>query len=200
MSTAILAGLTLAEEAALRVRLEQFVGLLLRWNRSIQVVSTTDPAELFERHVLDSLAVVPHVEPGARLVDVGAGGGFPGVIVALAQRTAQVTSLEPIHKKQAFLSTARRELGLDNYRALAERDLAHRSRPDFEPYDVAVSRATFAVPEWLERGLELVRPGGLVIAMEGREVHELPADTVRVEYPLGDRQRALLLRRRPRSA
>jgi 16S rRNA (guanine527-N7)-methyltransferase len=197
LPAAIAGALPGGELAAVEERLDRFMDLALRWNRSIQFMATGDRDELFERHVVDSLAVLPHLADGWRLVDVGAGGGFPGAIVALTRPDVAVTSLEPIHKKQAFLATVKRELGLANYRSFAERDDAHRRRVDFEPYDAAVSRATFAVPEWLERGLELVVPGGLVIAMEGREQHELPTGTERVVYPLGDRQRALLLRRRP---
>ncbi len=176
---------------------DRYIGLVICWNNSIKLVSNADPAELQDRHLGDCLAVIPQLGARSRVLDVGAGGGFPGVVIAIARSDVEVTSLEPIHKKHAFLSTVRRELGLENFRALAERDTAHTERPDFSPYDVAISRATFAVPEWLERGLELVRSGGIVIAMEARAQHELPSGTVRIPYPLGDRQRALLVRRRP---
>lgn len=192
----VLPEVTGAARAALEERLARFVALALKWNRAIQFVATGDADELFARHVVDSLALAPYLEPGWRVVDVGAGGGFPAVVLAIARPDLAITALEPIHKKHAFLATAKRELGLEGFRPLAERDDVHRARPDFAPYDAATSRATFAVPEWLERGLELVRPGGLVVAMEGREQHALPAGTSRVAYPLGDRQRALLLRRR----
>jgi 16S rRNA (guanine527-N7)-methyltransferase len=186
------------DRAALVHRLQAFVALVLRWNRSIQLTAANTATEVYDHHVLDSLAVVSHIGAGEqRVVDVGAGGGFPGVVLALARPNVRITSLEPIHKKQAFLATARRELAIDNFVSFAERDDAHRERADFVPYDGAVSRATFAIPEWLDRGLALVRPGGLVIAMEGRTQHPLPSATERIEYALGDRTRALLVRRRP---
>jgi 16S rRNA (guanine527-N7)-methyltransferase len=187
-----------AARAELVARLDRFVALVLRWNRSIQVTAADSAEEIFERHVLDSLAILElgELPERGRLVDVGAGGGFPGAVLAIARPELEVTSLEPIHKKHAFLATAKRELRLANFHALAERDDVHRQRPDFAPYDIAVSRATFAVPEWLDRGLELIGPGGLVVAMEGRDQHPLPAGTSRHSYPLGDRQRALLVRRK----
>jgi 16S rRNA (guanine527-N7)-methyltransferase len=194
---AVLGQLSPAELKRVQELFEGFLKLITRWNSSIKLVSSSDVGELRERHLIDSLAVVPHLDGGARLVDVGAGGGFPGVVIAIARPAIEVTSLEPIHKKHAFLATVRRELGLTNFTPIAERDEAHAARQDFVPYDIAISRATFAVPEWLERGATLVKPGGLVIAMEAREQHDLPEGTTRAPYPLGDRQRALLLRRRP---
>jgi 16S rRNA (guanine527-N7)-methyltransferase len=185
-----------ASAADAEARFDAFCSLLTKWNHSIKLVSMKAEGELRERHLADSLSIVPHVRSGDRVVDVGAGGGFPGVVIAIACPTAVVTSLEPIHKKHAFLATVRRELGLTNFQPLPERDQEHATSMGFIPYDVAVSRATFAVPLWLERGLALVRTGGIVIAMEGLDEHPLPTATVRVPYSLGDRRRSLLVRTR----
>jgi 16S rRNA (guanine527-N7)-methyltransferase len=195
--SAFVAALPIDAPTDLEARLDRFVALLERWNRSIQLVATRDAAEIFARHVVDSLAALPHLPPGTRLVDVGSGGGFPGAVLALASPRLEVTALEPVHKKHAFLNSIRRDMGLPGFRPLAERDDAHRRRTDFVPYDAAISRAAFPVGEWLERGLSLVRPGGIVLGMEGRERSTLPTDTQRHEYRLGDRTRALLLRQRP---
>ena len=172
---------------------DKYVALLNRWAAAVSLVATRDEEELARLHLADGLALVPHLGGAARVVDVGAGGGIPGVILAIALPAVEVTSLEPIRKKHAFLATVRRELGLDNFRPLAERDDAHRARADFAPYDAAVSRATWAPLEWLAHGRALVRPGGVVLAMEGKERVELPLGVTRHAYELGDRTRAVLV-------
>lgn len=192
----VLSQLSAAELTVAQDKLDRFMKLIDKWNRSIKLVSYDHPGELRERHLVDCFSVVGELTSGWRVVDVGSGGGFPSVVIAILRPAVDVAALEPIHKKHAFLSTVKRELELPNLEPFAERDRDHLARPGFAPYDAAVSRATFAVPEWLDRGLALVRPGGIVIAMEAREQHALPAGTTRIPYPLGDRQRALLVRTR----
>jgi 16S rRNA (guanine527-N7)-methyltransferase len=175
-------------------KLYKYLELLDKWARATNVVGTSNPEELVRFHLADSLALLPHLAGVERLVDVGSGGGFPGAVLAAARPDdLEVTALEPIHKKHAFLSALRRELGLSRFAPLAERDEVHRARPDFRPYDAAVSRATWPVPEWLPRGAILVRAGGLVVGMEGREQGELPAGATRHPYRLGERSRAIVL-------
>jgi len=176
-------------------KLEQYLALLNKWSRSTNVVGTTDPDELVRYHLVDSLAVLPHLGGARRLVDVGAGGGFPGAVLAAVRPDLEVTALEPIHKKHAFLSALRRELGLAGFTPLAERDEAHRAQAADRPYEAAVSRATWSVAEWLPRGALLVQSGGLVLGMEGREPAELPPGATRHPYRLGERTRAIILYR-----
>ena len=184
-------GVTLPAGAS--AHFDKCVALLNRWSAAVNLVATRDADELARMHVADGLALVPYLGGAARVVDVGAGGGIPGVVLAIAMPAMQVTSLEPIRKKHAFLATVRRELGLTNFNALAERDDAHRARADFAAYDAAVSRATWAPLEWFAHGRALVRPGGVVLAMEGKEQVELPAGVARHAYELGDRTRAVLV-------
>jgi 16S rRNA (guanine527-N7)-methyltransferase len=172
---------------------DKYLGLLNKWAAAVNLVATSDPTELARMHLGDCLSLVPHLGSAARVVDVGAGGGLPGIVLAIALPDRRITSLEPTRKKHAFLSTARRELGLDNFTPLPERDDAHRERADFAPYDAAVSRATWAPVEWFEHGRALVRPGGRVLAMEGREQTALAPGVTRHPYVLGDRTRAILV-------
>jgi 16S rRNA (guanine527-N7)-methyltransferase len=157
----------------------------------VRLVGSVDELDM---HLQDAQAVVPFIPASAqRLVDVGSGGGFPSVVIAIARPELTVVALEPVHKKHAFLSAVRRELALDNFQPRAERDEQHRARPDFAPYDVAISRATFHLPEWLERGRALVHPGGVVLGMEGRQRHELPHGAVRHELAVEGRSHALVV-------
>jgi 16S rRNA (guanine527-N7)-methyltransferase len=176
-------------------KLAAYLELLSRWNARINLSGSREP-EALAGHVLDCLGVVPHVPADAqRLVDVGSGAGLPGAIVAIVRPGLAVTALEPVHKKHAFLAAVRRELGVSNLQALAERVEAHREAAGFVAYDVAVSRATFAVPEWLACGRTLVRAGGVVLAMEGSEQHALPPGATRHPYeiPGSDRRRAIIV-------
>jgi 16S rRNA (guanine527-N7)-methyltransferase len=185
-------GLELGAEQ--RESIIEYLHLVARWNRRINLTGTRDERELVIHHAVDSLAVVAHVPVVAeRLIDVGSGAGFPGVLIAIMQPALRVVALEPNQKKHAFLATVRRELGLSNLEPRPQRLDEQVSEPQFRLHDVAVSRATFAIPEWLERGRALVRPGGLVLGMEGAEQHELPAGAVRHPYVLGDRTRAIIV-------
>lgn len=176
--------------------LSAYLELLSRWNRAINLSGSREP-EALAGHVLDCLALVPHLPgSGRRLVDVGSGAGLPGAVLAVVCPALEVTALEPVHKKHAFLATVRRELALPNLHPLAQRVEAHRGAAGFAPYDIAVSRATFALPDWLEIGSSLVHAGGLVLAMEGSEQNELPPGASRHPYeiPGSDRRRAIISR------
>ena len=190
-SDAAALGVDLSDEAA--AHFDKYLALLNRWSASVNLVGTRDPDEIARFHLADSLAILPHLGGARRVVDVGSGAGLPGAALAIARPDLEVTSLEPVHKKHAFLAAVRRELGLTGFTPLAERDEQHRSAAAFQPYDLAVSRATWAIPEWLERGVLLVRPGGRVLGMEGREQHDLPSGATRHPYQLGDRSRAIVV-------
>lgn len=173
--------------------LERFTALFLRWNSRINLSAARRLDELDE-HVIDSLHVIPYIPAGSRVLDVGSGGGFPVVITSICLASCTYTALEPVHKKHAFLRTVARELGLSNLVAIADRLETHQV---FD-YDVVMSRATFDLREWIERGLEHARPGGLVIGFEALERHDLP-NVLRHPYELGGKQRAIVIAQKPRA-
>lgn len=181
----------LSEAAASSIR--KYMEIFLLWNRRINLSAARDAQTLLTEHIDDALAVVRHVPVDTpRLVDVGSGGGLPGVVLAILRPTTAVVLLEPIHKKHAFLSTVAREVPVPGLRALAERLEQHLARPGFEPYDVAVSRATWPVPEWLGRARALVRVGGVILAVEDGEPSVLPAPAARYPFPHGPAGRAVI--------
>ncbi|MBP8805935.1 MAG: 16S rRNA (guanine(527)-N(7))-methyltransferase RsmG [Kofleriaceae bacterium] len=169
--------------------LERFVELFETWNRRINL-SAARTADEITQHVIDSLAVVRFLGDARRVIDVGSGGGFPGVVAATCLPGKSFVLVEPVRKKTAFLSTAARELGLRGVTIEARRVDPTIDRD----FDVAMSRATFALEEWLSLGQRLVRPGGLVLGMEGREKLTLGLRDTRHPYPLGDRDRAIIVR------
>jgi len=169
--------------------LERYADLLLKWNERINLTaaSTRDDAM---QHIEDCVALVAHIPAAARsLVDVGSGGGLPAVVIAAMRPDVTVTAVEPTQKKHAFLRTAARELGLANLQPRA----ARVDEIEDAAFDVATSRATFALEEWLRLGLRLVRTGGRVLGMEGRDAIALPPGAERHPYQLGDKTRAIIV-------
>jgi 16S rRNA (guanine527-N7)-methyltransferase len=144
-------------------RLARYFDLLLQWNRKINLTAITDPAQIVDRHFLDSLAVLPLLGDARTLIDIGSGGGFPGAVLATVRPELAVTAVDSIRKKVAFLETLRIELARNLEPITARHDELIRAGRTF---DVAVSRATWDPSEWVTQGAPLVRPGGLLIAMQ----------------------------------
>jgi 16S rRNA (guanine527-N7)-methyltransferase len=167
----------------------RFLDLFEKWNRSINLSAASTRAEI-SLHVEDSLHVVPHLRAAADVLDVGSGGGFPVVIAAIALPDVQFVSLEPVHKKHAFIKTAVRELGLTNLEAFAER-LEDHARAD---YDVAMSRATFDLVDWLALGSKRVHAGGVVLGFEAITRNDLGM-VERDAYTVDGKARAIVIKR-----
>jgi 16S rRNA (guanine527-N7)-methyltransferase len=193
---------SLSIDASLQ-NLSAFLDLFEKWNRSINLSAASTRAELTS-HLVDSLHVVPrlrdHIAAASssssssnmRVLDVGSGGGFPVVIAAICLPDVAFTSLEPVHKKHAFIRTAARELKLANLTALAERLEDHPARD----YDAAMSRATFDLREWLEAGRERVVAGGIVLGFEAVRRDDLPPAVERFPYTIDGKPRTIVLLRR----
>jgi 16S rRNA (guanine527-N7)-methyltransferase len=136
---------------------------LMEWNASVNLTGAQSVAEVMGEHVVDSFAMARLVPQGSSVVDVGAGGGLPGIPFSIVRPDARLVVVEPRAKRVAFLRTVVRELQLASCEVLRERaDALDRGR-----FDVAASRATFPAEDWLDIGLSLVRPGGLVLVFAG---------------------------------
>jgi 16S rRNA (guanine527-N7)-methyltransferase len=146
-----------------------FANELAKWNRRFNLTSITNPEEVAELHFLDSLAIVPLIPEGSRLLDVGTGGGFPGVPVAIARPDVTVLMVDRTEKKIAFLKSAIARLRLGNAEAMHQRIEGDPEGEGLGFFDVVVSRA-FAGPEaWLPLGAHYAKCGGRVLAMLGAE-------------------------------
>src|SRR5215470_12728963 len=160
--------------------LDCYLDILLFWNRRINLTATRDVAEIKAKHIGDGVAAAARIPADARtLIDVGSGAGFPGAVIALERPELSVVLVESNRKKAAFLEALRREVPIPNIAVRPQRIEAVGPTP---PFDVATSRATFALPEWLALGATLVRPGGLVIGFEGPTRIELPPGAERAPY------------------
>ena len=140
-----------------------FLALLEKWNRVYNLTAVRNRAEMVNHHLLDCLAIVPHVR-AASLLDVGSGGGFPGIPLALALPEAQVTLLDSSQKKAAFLRQAVIELAIGNVSVECTRVEDWRTKRLFE---LVVSRAFSDLAEFAARCGHLVATGGTLAAMKG---------------------------------
>ena len=149
---------------------------LARWNRKLNLTAITDPAEVLEKHFADSLAVFPEVQSAATLLDIGSGGGFPGIPLKVAVPPLDVTLVETSSRKVAFLKHALALLGLQNgIRALEARAAGEPQREGIPQAEVVISRALHAPEDWINLAKRYVNREGRVIAMLGSKwsVHQL---------------------------
>jgi 16S rRNA (guanine527-N7)-methyltransferase len=165
-------GVDLPDHAA--ERLLDYLALLHKWNRVYNLTAVREPAKMLTHHLLDCLAVLPHLR-GGRVLDVGSGAGLPGIPFALARPEWNVTLLEANQKKSAFLAQAISELQLNNASVECERV------EQFSPatsYDLVISRAFSDLPEFVSLAGRHCGNQGALAAMKGiypfEELRELP--------------------------
>ncbi len=152
--------------------LERFAGMMLERNKVMNLTAITEPRDVAALHLLDSLALLPLAGlKDERLVDVGCGAGFPGVPLAIAGPSLEVTLLDSQRKRVDFLEEAREALGLENAVCVHGRaeEFAGERR---EQFDAAVSRAVAALPVLCELCLPLVKVGGRMLAMKSANSEE----------------------------
>jgi 16S rRNA (guanine527-N7)-methyltransferase len=166
-------------------RFDQFQAALLEGNRRVNLTRITEPAEIETRHFLDSLtAAVPMLDrlragEAVRMVDVGSGGGMPGIPLKLAFPALRLTLVESVGKKAAFLRDVVDQLALSHVRIVAARaELAGREEDHRDAYEAAVSRALGTLPVVVELCAPFLEPGGLLIAQRSGDLEaELLAAT-----------------------
>jgi len=169
-----LADLGIALPEAAQHKLLAFRDLLLKWNRTYNLTALRDPDQAISHHLLDSLAILPHVGPDP-LLDVGSGGGLPGIPLAIARPELAVSMVDTVQKKATFLLQAAIELGLANV-------TAHHARVEEMPgqYAQISSRAFAELGLFVSLTRHLLAPGGRWLAMKGvrpdAELQALPAD------------------------
>lgn len=163
-------------DAALAQPLLAYLALLDRWNRTYNLTAIRDPRDMVPRHLLDSLAMHPHVAGLDSLADLGTGPGLPGIPLAIALPRLQVALVESNGKKARFLREAVRTLGLRNARVVESRAEAVDEAGAF---DAITARALATLADIVAVGGHLPKPGGRLLAMKGArpddEIAALPA-------------------------
>ena len=153
-------------DPAAQAKLLAYLALLDKWNRTYNLTAIREPARMLTQHLLDALAVLPHLPQASelRVLDVGSGGGVPGIPLAIARPHWRVTLLDSNRKKVAFLRQAAAELALANVEVVASRAEAYAPEVRF---DVAISRAVTDLAAFAKVAMPRVRPGGCIVAMKG---------------------------------
>jgi 16S rRNA (guanine527-N7)-methyltransferase len=182
-------------------KLVAYATLLEKWNRVHNLTAIREEAKLVTHHLLDSLAVAPHL-PAGRLLDVGSGGGLPGIPLAIVQPGRQVTLLDSNQKKGTFLRQAVMELGLKNADVAAQRIEDHRPP---HAYEAVISRAFSDLADFVNLAGPSAAEGGSLVAMKGvhphAEIARLPAGwtlrrVIELQVPQLDAARHLLFLQR----
>lgn len=169
-------GLDIDDDA--QTKLLAYVALLEKWNRTHNLTAVREPGRMVTHHLLDSLATLPHLpqNPALRLIDVGSGGGLPGVPLAIARPDWSVTLLDSNRKKATFLRQAAAELRLANVTVATTRVEEYAPEGSF---DVAISRAFAPLPRFAAAARHLLGTGGRLVALKGTypqaELAQLPA-------------------------
>jgi len=162
-------------------RLGRFLALLFEANQRFNLTSITDPEEAWSRHILDSLTLLPYiVQSGATsVIDIGSGGGLPGIPLAIVAPEVSFTLLEATEKKARYLRSAGEALKLDNVQVVNERaEVAARDREAHrEQYDLVIARAVGRLPVLIELTVPFARVGGHVLAIKGQRAAEEVAES-----------------------
>jgi 16S rRNA (guanine527-N7)-methyltransferase len=142
----------------------RYVALLDKWNRVYNLTAVREPAQMIGLHILDSLAVLPHLGDAKNLLDVGTGGGLPGIVIAIARPDIRVTMLDSLQKKTTFVRQAIHELGLANATVVCSR--VESFQPE-QRFDAVISRAFAELTDFIRGAAHLVEDNGSMLAMKG---------------------------------
>lgn len=184
-------------------KLQAYLALLGKWNRVYNLTAVREESLMISHHLLDSLAVLPHLEACpitlSSLADVGSGGGLPGIPLAIARPQLEVALVESSQKKASFLKQAMIELKLENVSIHCVRSEA------FKPlrlFDLVISRAFSSLAEFVRLCAHLLVPSGYLVAMKGvypsEEIEQLPVDwttarSIPLSVPGLEAQRTLII-------
>jgi len=149
--------------AAQRDQLMDYLALMAKWNGVYNLTSLRDPMQMVTHHLLDSLAAVSAFEGAKNVLDVGAGGGLPGIVLAIARPDMQVSLIDTVHKKTAFLTQVKAELGLKNVTVYTMKVQELKAGP----FDVITSRAFADLSDFVNWSGHLLAEGGKFIALKG---------------------------------
>lgn len=146
-------------------KIVRFAQMLMEWNRRINLTAITDPREVAVKHFLDAMAALPFLPKTGRLLDIGSGGGFPGLVLAVFRPTLLITSVDSVRKKISFQQQVIRTLEIGSATALHTRAEALPEKED--RYDIIVSRALGSLELFTTLGLPVLAEGGKMIAYKG---------------------------------
>jgi 16S rRNA (guanine527-N7)-methyltransferase len=180
-----------------QLALLDYLALLGKWNKTYNLTAIHEPERMLTHHLLDSLALIPHIGAGTML-DVGSGAGLPGIALAIARPELRVTVMDASQKKCGFMQQAAIELRLTNVRVAHARVETYQATQKF---DQIVSRAFTDLADFARLSAHLLAPGGLWLAMKGVMPHDEMASitvarvrgAVSLRVPGLDAERSLII-------
>jgi 16S rRNA (guanine527-N7)-methyltransferase len=196
-------------EAPRMDRLVRFAETLLQWNQKINLTAITDPREMAVKHFVDAMAALPLIPGTGSLLDIGSGGGFPGLVIAIFRPELSITSIDAVRKKISFQQHLIRTLGLTSVHALHTR--AETLPGENNRYDIIVSRALGSLEMFSGLALPMLSETGRAVAYKGimdaagmeeietlKEKHpELSVDVQTYQLPFfGDRRAMVSITRK----
>ena len=162
-------------------QLLDYLGLIQKWNKVYNLTAVRDPQAMLVQHLVDSLSLLPPLRRHAqgrmlRLMDVGSGGGLPGVVLAICQPELDVSCVDAVAKKACFIQQVAAELKLPNLRGIHSRVEALQ----VPAFDLITSRAFASLKDFTDLTRQHLKPDAIWLAMKGQhpaeEIAELPAD------------------------
>jgi 16S rRNA (guanine527-N7)-methyltransferase len=158
-------------------KLLDYLALMNKWNSVYNLTSLRDPMQMVTHHLLDSLAAVPAFAGARNVLDVGAGGGLPGIVLAISRPDMKVSMIDTVHKKTAFLKQVKAELELSN---VTVHTMKVQELEVSDKFDVITSRAFADLTDFLNWSGHLLAEGGKFIALKGtapaEEQERIPAE------------------------
>ena len=180
-------GMAPLSDAAL-MAFQSYYELLLEWNSRINLTAITAASEVAEKHFLDSLLLAPFVEKhtNGRVIDIGTGAGFPGLPLAIAMPTMDLTLVDALRKRCDFLQLVQNRLQLFRVQVYHDRaETFAASAEHREAYDVCVARAVARLPMLVEYCLPVLRLGGFLYAAKGPDADDEAEESARALQELG---------------
>jgi 16S rRNA (guanine527-N7)-methyltransferase len=171
------------EQSELMLRFQE---LVLAKNKVMNLTAVTDEKAFIETHLIDSLSVLPYLKNANRIIDIGSGAGFPGILLKIAMPQTEFLLLDSLQKRVRFLEESAEILGLERITFLHARAEDAAKISDLrETFDVAVSRAVATLPVLNELCIPFVKPRGCYIAMKGNNYRDEYEESKRMLQELG---------------
>ncbi|MFH2058060.1 MAG: 16S rRNA (guanine(527)-N(7))-methyltransferase RsmG [Pseudomonadota bacterium] len=150
--------------------MEQYAKELMIWNKKINLTAIKDPLQVAEKHFIDSIAVMPLLKNGICMMDMGSGGGFPGIVIKIMNPSIKVVLIDSVSKKVSFLKHIVRLLNLENIDAVHSRvqDL-HNDENYAGQFDAIISRAFADLSKYVGLARPFINPCGCIFAMKGKQ-------------------------------
>lgn len=161
-----IAEMNLAVTPAQQEQLMDYLGLMFKWNSVYNLTSLRDPMQMVTHHLLDSLAAVPAFAGARNVLDVGSGGGLPGIVLAIVRPDMNVAMIDTVHKKTAFLTQVKAQLSLANVTVYTAR-VEQLQITESARFDVITSRAFADLSDFVNWSSHLLAEGGRYIALKG---------------------------------